>query len=252
MSLRRRPSTGRAEVQVAEEFSSLMRSVAAQVREARGRRRIPARPFWKLPFPLVGVNCRARHQHGSVFWIDASWRIFNTPQTTMSGFLRTGMTLATATGALLVGIGAEHRRVSCARCRDEAVLMLGGVVISIRGSRTALAKNRYRLGWERRFPLTNSRRDSDALGRTARPVSILQLEARRPRFPSEGRRNGFTQPKGGFFEGEIAGRELLRLIARATPRFAAMTLHEFTTRATIPKTRICKIANRRRQDRGRL
>ena len=81
----------RAEVQTSFE---LMRAVAEQTRTARGAGRFPIILSGNC-LAAVGVIAGLGGDTG-ILWIDAH-SDFNTPQTTMSGFLD-GMTLATATG----------------------------------------------------------------------------------------------------------------------------------------------------------
>ena len=106
----------RAEVQTSFE---LMRAVAEEIRATRKAQR----------FPLVlAGNCLAAvgviaglGEGTGVIWIDAHGD-FNTPQTTMSGFLD-GMTLATATGRCWAELARTIE--GFAPVPEKAVVMLG-------------------------------------------------------------------------------------------------------------------------------
>src|SRR5262249_38666367 len=106
----------RAEVQTSFE---LMRAVAEQVRTARASSRFPLVLSGNC-LAAVGVIAGLGPGIG-VLWIDAHGD-FNTPQTTMSGFLD-GMTLATATGRCWMELARSIE--GFAPVPDSAVVMLG-------------------------------------------------------------------------------------------------------------------------------
>jgi arginase len=105
-----------AEVQTSFE---LMRAVAEHVRAARAANRFPLVLSGNC-LSAVGVIAGLGAQTG-VMWIDAHGD-FNTPQTTMSGFLD-GMTLATATGRCWVELA--HSIEGFEPVPDKAVVMFG-------------------------------------------------------------------------------------------------------------------------------
>ena len=106
----------RAEVQTSFE---LMRSVAEHVRAARADGRFPIVLSGNC-LAAVGVIAGLGAPTG-VMWIDAHGD-FNTPQTTMSGFLD-GMTLATATGRCWVELARSIEGFE--PVPDKAVVMFG-------------------------------------------------------------------------------------------------------------------------------
>ena len=106
----------RAEVQTSFE---LMRAVAEQVRSARANGRFP---LVLSGYCLAAIGVIAGLGPGAgVLWIDGHGD-FNTPQTTMSGFLD-GMTLATATGRCWVELARSID--GFAPVPDSAIVMLG-------------------------------------------------------------------------------------------------------------------------------
>jgi arginase len=214
----------RAEVQTSFE---LMRSVAAQVREARAEEEFPLVLSGNC-LSAVGVIAGLGINTG-VFWIDAHGD-FNTPQTTMSGFLD-GMTLATATGRCWWELARSIE--GFVPVPDEAVLMLGVRDLDP-AEATALAKSGIvRLGAE--ISPNELAPRLDALGQQLGQFYLhLDLDAL---DPSEGRANGYTA-KGGFSKEKL--QELLRLIAGRLP-VAAMTLSSYDP-AYDPENKICKIA----------
>ena len=105
-----------AEVQTSFE---LMRSVAEHVRAARAAGRFPIVLSGNC-LAAVGVVAGLGPETG-VLWVDAHGD-FNTPQTTMSGFLD-GMTLATATGRCWVEMARSIEGFE--PVADKAVVMFG-------------------------------------------------------------------------------------------------------------------------------
>jgi arginase len=217
-------TTWRAEVQTSFE---LMRAVAEQVRAARAEE--------KFPLVLSG-NCLSAigvigglGLNTGVLWIDAHGD-FNTPQTTMSGFLD-GMTLATATGRCWWELARSIE--GFVPVPDEAVLMLGVRDLDP-GEAAALAKsNIVRLGADVLPNELEPRLDSlgQQLGQFYLHLDLDALD------PSEGRANGYAA-KGGFSKEKL--RELLRLIAGRIP-VAAMTLSSYDP-AYDPENKISAIA----------
>ncbi len=106
----------KAEVQTSFE---LMRTVAEHVREARAAGRFPIVLSGNC-LAAVGVVAGLGPETG-VLWVDAHGD-FNTPQTTMSGFLD-GMTLATATGRCWVELARSIEGFE--PVADKAVVMFG-------------------------------------------------------------------------------------------------------------------------------
>jgi arginase len=197
----------RAEVQTSFE---LMRAVAEEIRAARKAQR----------FPLVlAGNCLAAvgviaglGEGTGVIWIDAHGD-FNTPQTTMSGFLD-GMTLATATGRCWVELARSID--GFAPVPEKAVVMLGVRDLDP-GEEAALAKS----------PIVRLTADAapneiekvlHALGPTMQRFYIhLDLDAL---DPTEGRANGYAV-RGGFRRETL--EKLLSRIASHLP-IEAMTI----------------------------
>ncbi len=197
----------RAEVQTSFE---LMRSVAEEIRAARKAQR----------FPLVlAGNCLAAvgviaglGEGTGVIWIDAHGD-FNTPQTTMSGFLD-GMTLATATGRCWVELARSIE--GFAPVPEKAVVMLGVRDLDP-GEEAALAKS----------PIVRLTADAapneiekmlHTLGPTMQRFYIhLDLDAL---DPTEGRANGYAV-RGGFRRETL--EKLLARIAGHLP-IEAMTI----------------------------
>lgn len=106
----------KAEVQTSFE---LMRTVAEHVRAARAADRFPIVLSGNC-LAAVGVVAGLGPETG-VLWVDAHGD-FNTPQTTMSGFLD-GMTLATATGRCWVELARSIEGFE--PVADKAVVMFG-------------------------------------------------------------------------------------------------------------------------------
>jgi len=197
----------RAEVQTSFE---LMRAVAEEIRAARKAQR----------FPLVlAGNCLAAvgviaglGEGTGVIWIDAHGD-FNTPQTTMNGFLD-GMTLATATGRCWVELARSID--GFAPVPEKAVVMLGVRDLDP-GEEAALAKS----------PIVRLTADAapneiekvlHALGPTMQRFYIhLDLDAL---DPTEGRANGYAV-RGGFRRETL--EKLLSRIASHLP-IEAMTI----------------------------
>jgi arginase len=191
----------RAEVQTSFE---LMRAVAKHVRRTREAGR----------FPLVlAGNCNAAigviaglGARTGVVWLDAHGD-FNTPQTTMSGFLD-GMTLATATGRCWAEMARSIEGFE--PVPDQAVVLLGARDLDP-GEEAALARSKVvRLSAE------------------AAPIgiqSVLQsLSHEMDQFylhldldaldPIEGRANSYSA-RGGFSSTDL--QTLLSTIARDLP-----------------------------------
>jgi arginase len=197
----------RAEVQTSFE---LMRAVADQVRSARSEASFPLVLSGNC-LSAVGVIAGLGAETG-VLWIDAHGD-FNTPQTTMSGFLD-GMTLATATGRCWSELA--HSIEGFEPVADEAVMMLG--VRDLDPSEAAaLAKSGIvRLGAES-LPNDLEPKLEPLLQKVGKFYVHLDLDAL---DPSEGRANGYAA-RGGFSNEKL--QELLRLIRYRLP-VAAMTL----------------------------
>jgi arginase len=214
----------RAEVQTSFE---LMRAVARHVQEARAD--------GKFPLVLSG-NCLSAvgvigglGLNTGVLWIDAHGD-FNTPQTTMSGFLD-GMTLATVTGRCWSELARSIQ--GFVPVPDEAVLMLGVRDLDP-GEATALAKsNIARLGAEFSADQLEPQLDSlrQHLGQFYLHLDLDALD------PSEGRANGYSA-RGGFSKEKLD--ELLRLISAHLP-VAAMTLASYDP-AYDPENKVAAIA----------
>lgn len=220
------PSTTswRAEVQTSFE---LMRVVAEQVQAARAD--------GKFPLVLSGNCLSAVGVIGGlgldtgVLWIDAHGD-FNTPQTTMSGFLD-GMTLATVTGRCWSELARSIE--GFVPVPDEAILMLGVRDLDP-GEAAALNKSGIvRLGAGVAPNELEPRLDSlrQHFGQFYLHLDLDALD------PSEGRANGYAA-KGGFSKEKLL--ELLRLITRRVP-VAAMTLSSYDP-AYDPENKICAIA----------
>lgn len=214
----------RAEVQTSFE---LMRAVSEQVRAARAEE----------TFPLVlSGNCLSAvgvigglGLNTGVLWVDAHGD-FNTPQTTMSGFLD-GMTLATATGRCWSELARSIE--GFVPVPDEAILMLGVRDLDP-GEAAALSKSgivRLEAGvsldeLEPRLELLRQQ-----LGQFYLHLDLDALD------PSEGRANGYSA-RGGFSKEKL--QELLHLITRRLP-IEAMTLSSYDP-AYDPEHKICAIA----------
>jgi arginase len=188
-----------AEVQTSFE---LMRAVADGVRKARADGRFPI---------VLSGNCLSAvgviaglGAHTGVLWIDAHGD-FNTPQTTMSGFLD-GMTLATATGRCWSELAQSIEGFE--PVPDNAVVMFGTRDLDP-GERAALDRvGIVRLGAgagpDEIEPVL------ETIGRTSDKFYVhLDMDAL---DPSEARANGFAA-RGGFTSqnlqvllGAIAGK----------------------------------------------
>jgi arginase len=197
----------RAEVQTSFE---LMRAVAVEIRATRKAER----------FPLVlSGNCLAAvgviaglGEGTGVIWIDAHGD-FNTPQTTMSGFLD-GMTLATATGRCWAELARSIE--GFVPVPERAVVMLGVRDLDP-GEEAALGKSPIvRLNAE--APPEEIEKALDAVRASMERFYIhLDLDAL---DPSEGRANGYAV-RGGFRRPAL--ENLLATIAGHLP-VAAMTV----------------------------
>ena len=191
----------RAEVQTSFE---LMRAIGKHIREAREARRFPI---------VLAGNCSAAigalgglGAQTGVVWLDAHGD-FNTPQTTMSGFLD-GMTLATATGRCWAEMARSVEGFE--PVPDEAVLLLGARDLDP-GEEAALARSKVvRLGAE-----------AALIG--IHPV-LQTLAQEMPQFylhldldaldPAEGRANSYSA-RGGFSNADL--QILLSAIAKTLP-----------------------------------
>ena len=191
----------RAEVQTSFE---LMRAVAEQVRAARAAGRFPLVLSGNC-LAAVGVIAGLGAETG-VLWIDAHGD-FNTPQTTMSGFLD-GMTLATATGRCWLELARSIEGFS--PVPDKAVVMLGARNLDF-GEGAALARSGIvRLGAESTPNEIEPVLQSIA-ATMARFYIHLDLDAL---DPSEGRANGYSV-RGGFSNENL--QMLLAAIAGRLP-----------------------------------
>ena len=200
----------RAEVQTSFE---LMRAIAGQVRAARAAGRFPLVLSGNC-LAAVGVIAGLGAGTG-VLWVDAHGD-FNTPQTTMSGFLD-GMTLATATGRCWSELARSIE--AFAPVPDDAVMMFGVRDLDP-GEKTTLARSGIVM-----------------LGADATPEEIEPaLDALRPRVerfylhldldaidPAEGRANGYAA-RGGFSREKL--ERLVSLIAGRLP-VEAMTIASY-------------------------
>jgi arginase len=214
----------RAEVQTSFE---LMRAVAQQVRASKTEGSFPVILSGNC-LSAVGVIAGLGAGTG-VLWIDAHGD-FNTPQTTMSGFLD-GMTLATATGHCWAELARSIEGFEAVP--NDAVIMLGVRDLDP-GEAAALAKSGIvRLAVESRPDELESRFES--LRQKAAQFYIhLDLDAL---DPSEGRANGYAV-RGGFSNEKL--QQLLGLISDRLP-IAAMTLAGYDP-AYDPDGKVCAIA----------
>jgi arginase len=197
----------RAEVQTSFE---LMRAVAEEIRATRKAQR----------FPLVlAGNCLAAvgviaglGEGTGVIWIDAHGD-FNTPQTTMSGFLD-GMTLATATGRCWAELARTIE--GFAPVPEKAVVMLGVRDLDP-GEGAALAKSPIVRLTAEAAP-NEIEKVLHTLGPTMQRFYIhLDLDAL---DPTEGRANGYAV-RGGFRRETL--EKLLSRVAGHLP-IEAMTI----------------------------
>ncbi len=190
-----------AEVQTSFE---LMRAVAEQVRAARTAGRFPL---------ILSGNClsavgiiAALGAGTGVLWIDAHGD-FNTPQTTMSGFLD-GMTLATATGRCWVELA--RRIEGFEPVPDKAVVMFGTRDLDP-GEGPALARTEI-VRLSANAAVSEIEPVLQSIAQTIDKFYIhLDMDAL---DPSEGRANGYAA-RGGFSSGSL--QVLLAAIARELP-----------------------------------
>ncbi len=191
----------RAEVQTSFE---LMRAIAEHVRRTREARRFPI---------VLAGNCNAAigvlaglGARTGVVWLDAHGD-FNTPQTTMSGFLD-GMTLATATGRCWTEMARNIQGFE--PVPDEAVVLLGARDLDP-GEEAALARSKViRLSAEAATIGIQSVLQSLSQ-QMAQFYLHLDLDAL---DPIEGRANGYSA-RGGFSSTDL--QSLLSKIAANLP-----------------------------------
>lgn len=214
----------RAEVQTSFE---LMRSVAKHV-----RRSLEAGRF---PLVLAG-NCNAAlgvlaglGAHTGVVWLDAHGD-FNTPQTTMSGFLD-GMTLATATGRCWAEMARSIEGFE--PVPDQAVVLLGARDLDP-GEEAALARSKVvRLSAEAAtigiLPVLRSL--SEEMAQFYLHLDLDALD------PLEGRANSYSA-RGGFSSADL--QSLLSTIAKELP-IKALTIAGYDPSYDKDGT-VCRIA----------
>jgi arginase len=214
----------RAEVQTSFE---LMRAVAEQVRAARAAGRFPLILSGNC-LAAVGVVAALGPETG-VIWIYAHGD-FNTPQTTMSGFLD-GMTLATATGRCWVELA---RSIEGFEPVPETSVVLIGARDLDPGEGAALARSKMvRLSVEAAPNEVES--ILQALGPTMKRFYLhLDLDAL---DPSEGRANSYAA-KGGFTNKNL--QRVLALAARNLP-IEAMTIASYDP-SYDSENKVCAIA----------
>ena len=191
----------RAEVQTSFE---LMRAIAKHVRSAREAGRFPIVLAGNCN-AAIGVLAGLGAQTG-VVWLDAHGD-FNTPQTTMSGFLD-GMTLATATGRCWAEMARSIEGFE--PVPDQAVVLLGARDLDP-GEEATLARSKI------------IRLSAEAAMIDIRPV-LQTLSQQMARFylhldldaldPTEGRANGYAA-RGGFSRANL--QTLLSDIAKDLP-----------------------------------
>jgi arginase len=191
----------RAEVQTSFE---LMRAVAEQTRTARSVGRFPIILSGNC-LAAVGVIAGLAGGTG-IFWIDAH-SDFNTPQTTMSGFLD-GMTLATATGRCWAELARSIEGFE--PVPDKAVVLFGARDLDP-GEAAALARSEI------------VRLSADAMPTEIEPVLQERAQTIRKFYihldldaldPSVGRANGYAV-RGGFSNESLQG--LLALMTSHLP-----------------------------------
>jgi arginase len=191
----------RAEVQTSFE---LMRAVSEHVRRTREARRFPVVLAGNCNTAigvLAGLGART-----GVVWLDAHGD-FNTPQTTMSGFLD-GMTLATATGRCWTEMARTIQGFE--PVPDEAVVLLGARDLDP-GEEAALARSKViRLSAEAATIGIQSVLQSLSQ-EMAQFYLHLDLDAL---DPTEGRANSYSA-RGGFSSTDLLA--LLSAIARDLP-----------------------------------
>ena len=191
----------RAEVQTSFE---LMRAIAHHVRDARASKRFPV---------VLSGNCNAAigviaglGSGSGIVWLDAHGD-FNTPQTTMSGFLD-GMSLATATGRCWMELANSIEGFE--PVPEQSVALLGARDLDP-GEETALARSKV------------VRLSADAASMGIEPV-LQSLGQQATQFylhldldaldPSEGRANSYAA-RGGFTRANL--ETVLTTIARRLP-----------------------------------
>ena len=191
----------RAEVQTSFE---LMRAVSEELRAARAANRFPLVLTGNC-LAAVGVIAGLGPQTG-VVWIDAHGD-FNTPQTTMSGFID-GMTLATATGRCWVELARSIDGFE--PVPEKAVVLIGARDLDP-GEGAALARSEIvRLSVE--SAPNDIERVLHSVGPTMEKFYIhLDLDAL---DPNEGRANGYAV-RAGFLNENL--QKLLATIARHLP-----------------------------------
>lgn len=200
----------RAEVQTSFE---LMRAVAEQVRAARAASRFPLVLSGNC-LSAVGAIAGLGPRTG-VIWIDAHGD-FNTPQTTMSGFLD-GMTLATATGRCWVELARSIEGFE--PVPDKAVVLIGARDLDPGESQTLARSEIVRLGVESAPNEIESVLQN--LGPTMERFYIhLDLDAL---DPGEGKANGYSA-RGGFSNANL--QRLLAIVASHLP-VEAMTIASY-------------------------
>jgi arginase len=191
----------RAEVQTSFE---LMRAIAENVRRSRAAKQFPV---------VLSGNCNAAigviaalGLRTGVVWLDAHGD-FNTPQTTMSGFLD-GMTLATATGRCWVELARTIEGFE--PVPEQAVVLLGARDLDP-GEESALARSKV------------VRLSAQAATIGIEPV-LQSLAKEMTQFylhldldaldPAEGRANSYSA-RGGFSRSDM--QTLLSTIAKRLP-----------------------------------
>ncbi|HEU0209090.1 MAG TPA: arginase family protein [Candidatus Udaeobacter sp.] len=191
----------RAEVQTSFE---LMRAIAKSVRESRAAYRFPV---------VLSGNCNAcigviaaLGSRTGIVWLDAHGD-FNTPQTTMSGFLD-GMSLATATGRCWAELARSIEGFE--PVPEQTVVLLGARDLDP-GEETALARSKIvRLSVQATALGVESVLQS--LGREiSRCYLHLDLDAL---DPTEGRANNYSA-RGGYSRADL--QCVLATIARDLP-----------------------------------
>lgn len=195
------PQNWRAEVQTSFE---LMRAIAENVRNARTAKRFPV---------VLSGNCNAAigviaglGSGTGVVWLDAHGD-FNTPQTTMSGFLD-GMSLATATGRCWAEMARSIDGFE--PVPEQAVVLLGARDLDP-GEETALARSKVvrlsahaaTIGIE---PVLQSL--SQEITQCYLHLDLDALD------PAEGRANSYSA-RGGFSRGNV--QTVLYTIANDLP-----------------------------------
>lgn len=214
----------RAEVQTSFE---LMRAVSEQLRAARAAGRFPLVLTGNC-LAAVGVIAGLGPRTG-VVWIDAHGD-FNTPQTTMSGFLD-GMTLATVTGRCWVELARSIDGFE--PVPDKAVVLIGARDLDP-GEGAALARSEIvRLGVE--SAANEIERVLHSLAPTMEKFYIhLDLDAL---DPNEGHANGYTA-RAGFLNQNL--QQLLAKIASHLP-VEALTIAGYDP-SYDPDGKVCAIA----------